>query len=272
MVKSRSLGCHLVLILISLVAILPVIFMLSNSFKTLQESYHSMLQIVPLHPTWGNYQTLSHQVNLLGLIWNTFFMATLVTFGKIFSSLLAASAFQYYSFRWKKIIYFVFMATIFVPFTTVMIPNYLVIAKLNLLNTVIGVVLPQLCDATGIMLFIKAMEKIPVSLLEAAAIDDIPRWRVFINLLIPLLRPNIISVGAMFFINSWNEYVWPTLILKDKSSFTLPLALQNYVSSEGGTNFPLAMALSSIMIILPLFIYILFQRFILNSISSAGLK
>ncbi|MCP0887834.1 carbohydrate ABC transporter permease [Ligilactobacillus sp. WILCCON 0076] len=272
MSKSKTLGWHLFLIVICLIAVLPVVFMLSNSFKTLRESYHSILQLIPLHPTLSNYKTLMQEVNLFGLIWNTFFMATLVTFGKIFSSMLAASAFQYYDFRWKKTLYFIFVATIFVPFTTIMIPNYLVIAKLNLLNTVVGVVLPQLCDATGIMLFTKALEKIPASLLEVAAIDGIPRWRIFVNLLIPMLRPNIISIGAMFFINSWNEYVWPTLILKDKNSFTLPLALQNYISSEGGTNFPLAMALSSIMIVVPLVIYILFQRFILNSISSTGLK
>jgi len=93
------------------------------------------------------------------------------------------------------------------------------------------------------------------------------------DVIIPIIRPSIISIGAIFFINSWNEYVWPTLILKDKNSFTLPLALQNYISNEGGTNFPLlAMALSTITIMVPLLIYLVFQRYILNSISSSGLK
>jgi ABC-type sugar transport system, permease component len=116
------------------------------------------------------------------------------------------------------------------------------------------------------------MEKIPNTLIDAAKIDDIPNRKIFFNIVIPILKPSIVSVGAIFFINSWNEYVWPTLILKDKASFTLPLALQNYISSEGGTNFPLAMALSTIMVILPLIIYLIFQKYILNSISNSGLK
>ncbi|MEX0379930.1 carbohydrate ABC transporter permease [Leuconostoc sp. MS02] len=265
-------GWHFVLIILSLILILPVVFMISNSFKTLQDSYHSMLQIFPQHGTFINYQTLSKQVHLIQLIWNTFFMASIVTIGKIVTGLLSAYAFKYFSFTGKKWLYLFFVSTIFVPFTVVMIPNYLVISKMNLLNTAFGVALPQLADATGIMLFLNAMNKIPSSLTEALRIDRVPSHKILTNIIIPVIRPSIISIGAIFFINSWNEYVWPTLILKDKSSFTLPLALQNYISSEGGTNFPLAMALSTIIIIVPLLIYLVFQRYILNSISNSGLK
>lgn len=270
--EKRNWGWHILLILIILAIMLPVVFMISNSFKTLQESYHSILQLIPSQPTLGNYLTLNKQINLLRMVANTFLMAMIVTLGKVGTGLLAAYAFQNFHFKGKRLIYFIFVATIFVPFTTVMIPKYLLIAKMNLLNNVIGVALPQMCDATGIMLFIKAMEKIPSSLTESAKVDGIPSRRIFMNIIIPLLKPSIISVGAIFFINSWNEYVWPTLVLKDKSSFTLPLALQNYISSEGGTNFPLAMALAVIMIVPPLLIYMVFQKYILNSISSSGLK
>ncbi|KRK42002.1 ABC transporter integral membrane protein [Companilactobacillus crustorum] len=253
-------------------AVVPILFMISNSFKTLRDSYTTMLNLIPIHPTVNNYLLLNKQINLLGLTWNTFFMATIVTIGKLLTGLLTAYAFRSYQFKGKIIIYLLFVATIFVPFTIVMIPNYLVISKLGLLNNILGVALPQLCDATGIMIFLKTMEKIPNTLIDAAKIDDIPNRKIFFNIVIPILKPSIVSVGAIFFINSWNEYVWPTLILKDKASFTLPLALQNYISSEGGTNFPLAMALSTIMVILPLIIYLIFQKYILNSISNSGLK
>jgi sn-glycerol 3-phosphate transport system permease protein len=270
--EKRSWSWHVLLILIILAIMLPVLFMISNSFKTLQDSYHSILQLIPSRPTLSNYLTLNRQINLARMVLNTFLMAMIVTLGKVFTGLLAAYAFQNFHFRGKRLIYFIFVATIFVPFTTVMIPNYLVIAKMNLLNNVLGVALPQMCDATGIMLFLKAMEKIPASLTESAKVDGIPNRKIFMNVIIPLLKPSIISVGAIFFINSWNEYVWPTLILKDKSSFTLPLALQNYISSEDGTSFPLAMALAVIMIVPPLLICMVFQKYILNSISSSGLK
>ncbi|MQS75374.1 carbohydrate ABC transporter permease [Lactobacillus halodurans] len=272
MIKKKINLWHILLFLIVLAAILPILFMLSNSFKTLKDSYATMLSLIPLHPTLKNFSMLNQQVNLIGLTWNTFFMATLVTVGKLLTGLLTAYAFRSYQFKGKMFIYLLFVATIFVPFTIVMIPNYLVISKLNLLNNVVGVALPQLCDATGIMIFLKTMEKIPNSLIDAAKVDSIPNRKIFFNIVIPILKPSIVSVGAIFFINSWNEYVWPTLILKDKSSFTLPLALQNYISSEGGTNFPLAMALSTIMVILPLVIYLIFQKYILNSISNSGFE
>ncbi|MFC6176181.1 carbohydrate ABC transporter permease [Companilactobacillus huachuanensis] len=272
MLKKKLNLWHVLLIIIILGAIFPILFMVSNSFKTLRDSYGTMLNLIPLHPTFENYSLLNKQVNLLGLTWNTFLMATMVTVGKLLTGLLTAYAFRSYQFKGKMLIYLIFVSTIFVPFTIVMIPNYLVISKLNLLNNIIGVALPQLCDATGIMIFLKTMEKIPNSLIDAAKIDNIPNRKIFFNIVVPILKPSIVSVGAIFFINSWNEYVWPTLILKDKSSFTLPLALQNYISSEGGTNFPLAMALSTIMVVLPLIIYLIFQKYILNSISNSGLK
>ena len=272
MFKKKINLWHLLLILIVVSSLLPILFMISNSFKTLRDSYSTMLNLIPLHPTLENYALLNKQINLLGLTGNTFLMASIVTIGKLATGLLTAYAFRNYEFKGKMWIYLVFVATIFVPFTIVMIPNYLVISKLNLMNNVLGVALPQLCDATGIMIFLKTMEKIPSSLIDAARVDNIPNRKIFLNIIIPILKPSIVSVGAIFFINSWNEYVWPTLILKDKTSFTLPLALQNYISSEGGTNFPLAMALSTIMVILPLIIYLVFQKYILNSISNSGLK
>lgn len=271
MLKKINLW-HVLLIIVVLGAIVPILFMISNSFKTLRDSYTTMLNLIPIHPTVNNYLLLNKQINLLGLTWNTFFMATIVTIGKLLTGLLTAYAFRSYQFKGKMLVYLLFVATIFVPFTIVMIPNYLVISKLGLLNNILGVALPQLCDATGIMIFLKTMEKIPNTLIDAAKIDDISNRKIFFNIVIPILKPSIVSVGAIFFINSWNEYVWPTLILKDKASFTLPLALQNYISSEGGTNFPLAMALSTIMVILPLIIYLIFQKYILNSISNSGLK
>lgn len=272
MLKKKLNLWHLLLLVIILGSIFPILFMVSNSFKTLRDSYGTMLNLIPLRPTFENYLLLNKQVNLLGLTWNTFLMATMVTVGKLLTGLLTAYAFRSYQFKGKMLIYLIFVSTIFVPFTIVMIPNYLVISKLSLLNNIVGVALPQLCDATGIMIFLKTMEKIPNSLIDAAKIDNIPNRKIFFNIVVPILKPSIVSVGAIFFINSWNEYVWPTLILKDKSSFTLPLALQNYISSEGGTNFPLAMALSTIMVILPLIIYLIFQKYIPNSISNSGLK
>ena len=90
--------------------------------------------------------------------------------------------------------------------------------------------------------------------------------------MIPLVRPSIISTGIIFFINSWSEYVWPVLILKSKENYTLSLALQMYISAEGGTEFTIAMAVSVLTMLIPLVLYIIFQRYIINTFAASGLK
>ncbi len=92
------------------------------------------------------------------------------------------------------------------------------------------------------------------------------------SIVLPLIRPAVVSTGIMFFINSWNEYVWPVLILKDKVNYTLPLALQLFISSEGGTDFTIAMAVSVITMIIPLVLYLIFQRYIISTFTSSGVK
>ena len=102
--------------------------------------------------------------------------------------------------------------------------------------------------------------------------EDIGNLKIMKDIVIPLVRPSIISTGIIFFINSWNEYVWPVLILKSKENYTLSLALQMYISSEGGTEFTIAMAVSVMTMMIPLALYIVFQRYIINTFAMSGIK
>ena len=102
--------------------------------------------------------------------------------------------------------------------------------------------------------------------------ENIRHMKIMRDIVIPLVRPSIISIGIIFFINSWNEYVWPVLILKSKENYTLSLALQMYISAEGGTEFTIAMAVSVLTMLIPLALYIIFQRYIINTFAASGLK
>ena len=102
--------------------------------------------------------------------------------------------------------------------------------------------------------------------------DHVGNLKIMTDIVIPLVRPAMISTGIIFFINSWNEYVWPVLILKSKENYTLSLALQMYISSEGGTEFTVAMAVSVITMLVPLVLYIIFQRYIINTFAMSGIK
>jgi sn-glycerol 3-phosphate transport system permease protein len=261
-----------VFIVVVIIWLTPILFALGTSFRTLQDVYNNVLAIFPTSPTFENYSQLYEQLPLFKIILNNFTIATTVTILKLVTSFLAAYAFVYFSFKGKKPLYFLLITTIFIPFTVTMVPNYLMLSKVGLTDNTLGVILPQIADAAGIFLLTQVMRSIPYSLIESAKLDEIGHFRIMKDIVSPLIRPQITSVGIWFFVNSWNEFVWPSLILKSKESYTLPLALQMFISSEGGTNFAVAMAVSVITMSIPLLLYLIFQKYIIGTFTSSGIK
>ena len=270
--KDRQIVWHLFLVVVVFLLLMPIVFAISNSFKTMQEAFNTVFQVIPLHPTLENYRHVFDKLPFVKITLNTFLIASTVTIFKTITGLLAAYAFVYFRFKGKGFLYFIMLSTLFIPFTVTMIPNYLLISKIGLRDRIWGVALPQLADVLGIFLLRQAMRGIPLALIEAARMENIRHMKIMRDIVIPLVRPSIISTGIIFFINSWNEYVWPVLILKSKENYTLSLALQMYISAEGGTDFTIAMAVSVLTMLIPLVLYIIFQRYIINTFAASGLK
>ena len=270
--KDRQIGWHLFLVVVVFLLLMPIVFAISNSFKTMQEAFNTVFQVIPLHPTLENYRHVFDKLPFVKITLNTFLIASTVTIFKTITGLLAAYAFVYFRFKGKGFLYFIMLSTLFIPFTVTMIPNYLLISKIGLRDRIWGVALPQLADVLGIFLLRQAMRGIPLALIEAARMENIRHMKIMRDIVIPLVSPSIISTGIIFFINSWNEYVWPVLILKSKENYTLSLALQMYISAEGGTEFTIAMAVSVLTMLIPLVLYIIFQRYIINAFAESGVK
>ena len=201
--------------------LVPIVFALSNSFKTLQDAFNTIFEIIPSHPTLENYRHVFEKLPFVQITLNTFLIAASVTIFKTITSLFAAYSFVYFDYKGKQFFYFIMLSTMFIPFTVTMIPNYLMISKLGLRDCIWGVALPQFADVLGIFLL---------------------------------------------------RHVWPVLILKSKENYTLSLALQMYISAEGGTEFTIAMAVSVITMIIPLALYLIFQRYIINTFAASGVK
>lgn len=270
--REMQPGWHLILLCAVFFLLMPIAFALSNSFKTMQDAFNTVFQLIPARPTVENYVHVFSRLPFLRITSNTFLIAATVTLFKTATGLLAAYSFVYFDFKGKGVLYFIMLSTMFIPFTVTMIPNYLMISKIGLSDKIWGVALPQLADVLGIFLLRQSMRGIPKALIEAARMENIKDFKIMKDIVIPLVRPSIISTGIIFFINSWNEYVWPVLILKSKENYTLSLALQMYISSEGGTEFTIAMAVSVMTMIIPLGLYILFQRYIINTFAMSGIK
>ena len=270
-INSSEIKWHLIFIILVLLLIYPLLFSLSTSFKTMNEAFQSS-SLIPAAPTLSAYDRVFTTINFVQILSNTFIIAALVTIFKLATSVFAAYAFVFFRFRGKTVLYFLLISTIFIPFTVTMIPNYITLSRIGFVDSIYGVALPQLADATGIFLLRQYMKGIPMSLMEVAELERASHLTRLRTIVVPLIRPAILSIGIIFFINSWNEYVWPVLILKSKENYTLSLALQMYISAEGGTEFTIAMAVSVLTMLIPLVLYIIFQRYIINTFAASGLK
>jgi len=270
--KVKEAGWHLVILTIILLLVMPLIWMLATAFKTPEQIFASSLNPLPVPATWKNFSYVTQVVPLGRYIFNTFVIATIVTGGKLLTSLLAAYAFTQFSFRGRDILFYLVLMTMFVPFTVTMMPNYLLMSKLGLLNTYTGVVLPQLADALGIFLLRQSIRSVPASLLEAARLDKIGHWRILRKVLLPAIKPSIVALSMLFFINTWNEYFWPFLMINDKHMYTLPLALQMFTNVEGGTNWGAMMAVATLTSLPPLLAYLITQRYVVDTFIHSGLK
>ena len=265
-------GYHLLLLIAVFLMLWPIVFMLSTSLKDLNQVFESTLNPLPFPPTFDNYTNVLENFPLLTYIWNTFYIAIIVTLSKAMTSVLAAFGFVYYDFKYKETIFNGMLLTFFIPITVLIMPNYLLMAKLGLLDTPYGVMLPSLVDGMGVFLMRQTMRGIPKPLLEAAILDGATPWQILRKVVLPLIKPSVLAISILFFINSWNEYFWPLLILQDKSNLTLPLALQMFISAEGGSEWGVAMAVATLTSLPPLVLYGFCQKFIINTFMQAGVK
>lgn len=271
-IKKGTLFTYLLLLLLVAVMLYPILFAVANSFKTQRELYGDVLSLWPKAPTLENYHTIVTRIDYFRVVMNTLTIATIVIVFKIVTSFIVAYAFVFLRFPGKNILYFILISTMFIPFTVTMIPNYITISKLGLTDNIYGVLLPQLSDAMGIFLLRQQMRSVPAALFEVAKLEKTPHWRIMTTLILPIIRPAVISTGIMFFINSWNEYVWPTLILKSKENFTLSLALQQFVGAEGSPDMAISMAMATATMIIPLILFTCCQRYIMSTYASSGIK
>ncbi|MBU9725525.1 carbohydrate ABC transporter permease [Diplocloster modestus] len=270
--KKSAFLAHLLLIILVAVMFYPILFAVANSFKTQKEIYGNVLSLLPKAPTIENYITITTKIPYFRIVANTLFIAVIVMVFKVFTGFIAAYAFVYLNFPGKKLLYFIFISTMFIPFTVTMIPNYITISGMGMLDSVYGVLLPQLSDAMGIFLLRQQMRSIPPAMIEVARLEKTPHRKIMASIVLPVIRPAVVSTAIIFFINSWNEYVWPRLILKSEEVYTLSLALQKFVGAEGSPDMAISMAMATATMIIPLILFACCQKYIMSTFASSGMK
>jgi ABC-type glycerol-3-phosphate transport system permease component len=263
-----SLPAHVLLAVLALVSIYPVYWMFVTAFRPAGDALAT--NPLPGPVSFENFATVWQQIPIGGMLANTFGMALALAAAQLLVAILASYGFARWSFRGKKALYLLFVGSWLVPFQVTMIPNYLLVSQLGLLNSVAGVVLPQLCSAFAVMMLRQHLESFPKELLDAAQMDGRSSWESLWQVVVPNLRPALAALGIMLFISAWNEYLWPSLIMQ-KSNDLIQVGIRAFLGAEGN-NWGAIMAASAIAC-LPIFlIYIFLQRYVVDAFVRSGLK
>ncbi len=266
----RPSAWHLVLLPVAFVMALPLLWMLLTSFSTLEES-RRFPPGLPSGLEWHNYVEAWTQSPFGHWLLNSAIVSvTCVVANLVFCS-LAGYAFARIRFPGSKIAFAAILATLMVPFQVVMIPTLLIVKHLHLVDTLPGLVVPNLVTPFGIYLLRQFFVQLPIELEEAALLDGAGRLRTLRSVLLPLMGPPLSTVAVLTFLSVWNDFLWPLVVISSSDNMTVQLGLATFQSAHF-TNWPVLMA-GTVMSQLPvLVLFIAAQRFFVSSIASSGIK
>ncbi|MBO5949036.1 carbohydrate ABC transporter permease [bacterium] len=230
----KSFSIHSTLIIVSILSIFPFLWLISTAMKGFDENiFQYPPQLIPQNPTFENFVGVWKQVPFMLYILNSFIVAFFTVLLNLILSSLAAYPLARMEFKGKKIAFFSVLATIMIPFQAIMLPVYLIILKLNLVDTqgaiqgFLGMILPFAVSAFGIFLMRQAFLAIPREMEEAALVDGLNIFQIWWKILIPMVRPSLAVLAIFTFIGSWGEFLWPSIVLTRQNLYTLPVGLND---------------------------------------------
>ncbi len=261
------------LIFIGVLILIPLLWMLSTSFKPKSQWFLPEIHWIPKTFTWENYTSILSNDTLPIVRWfaNSLLLSSTITILVLVVDSLAAYAYARMEFRGRRALFALLLATLFLPGIMFLVPNFLTVARLGWLNNYLGVITPALAGVFGVFFMRQFFESLPRELEEAAQIDGATQFQTFTQIALPLAKPALATLGIITFLGAWNDFLWPLLILKDRLLLTLPpglRTLQGAYTSEYGQ----MMAGAAITAIPILLLYILLQRYIVESVQTTGLK
>jgi multiple sugar transport system permease protein len=264
---------YLVLIGLALLFISPLLFMLVTSFKTRSEATAVPPTWIPNEPTGRAYSDILNASDTPVLTWfvNSLIAATANSALVVATAALAAYPLARMDFRGKKIVLATIIATLFVPPVILIIPNYLIVGKLQWLDSLTAVIVPTAASAFGVFFLRQFFLSLPRELEEAALLDGANKWQIFSRVIVPLSKPALVTLAVLAFLTNWNDFLWPVYVLFSPESQTLPPGLST-LQSANNVRYDVIMAGAVIASAPVLLLYVLAQRFIIEGVSRSGLK
>ncbi len=266
----RALG-YLVLVLAAAALLLPMYWMVVSSLKTDNDVFSVPLKWLPDSVVWHNYLDIWHKSGMATWLKNTMVLSVAVTVLQLFTSSFAAYAFARMRFPGRDLLFLAYIGTIAVPWQSYMIPQFMLMARLRLSNTMWSIIALQAFGALGVFLMKQYYESIPEELSEAARIDGLSEYGIYRRIILPLSKPALASLALITFVTTWNDYLGPLIYLRSPSLFTVQLGLRTFIS-QYNAQYALIMT-GSVLSVLPVaVIFLLGQRYFVAGIATTGLK
>ena len=266
-------GAYAVLIAGLVATLLPFFYILVSSLKTDAELRKTPPDFFPQAPTFKHYTTIltDEKIPIERNVMNSVIVSVARVFITLFTSSFAGYIFAKYHFRGKNLAFGVILIQIMIPFQVIMIPNYLLIVKFGLIDSLWALIIPSMVDAYGIFLMKQFIEAMPAELMDAARIDGASEFGIYSRIVLPQMGPALASLGIFTFMATWNDYLWPLIVLTSPEKRTIPLLLV-WFQTQHTSNQGLVLA-ASILTLLPIFfVYIFLQRWIVDQATHSAFK
>lgn len=269
---ARDWGINVILILVAVVMLAPFWWVIVTSFLSYDDAFSLPPKWLPSSITFENYREVFKLVPFGRMVFNSFKISTIITVGAVTTSTLAAYAFARLRFPGSNIIFIIFLAALMVPGQVTVIPIFVMLRKMHLLNTHEAVYLPALINVFGIFLLRQFFLSIPRELEDSAKLDGAGHLRILVQIIMPLAAPAIAALSIFIFQASWNDFFWPNILLFSQEKMTLPVGLVALQGAYGGG--PVVYLFAGLaMLAFPLLVLFVFtQRTLTESIAMTGIK
>lgn len=262
---------YVFLIVIAFLVLYPVLYAFIASLMTAEEAGRYPPPLIPESFYMGNFITALELAPIPRFLLNSFIMASAVTIGQLITCSMAAYAFAFMRFRGKVILFAACLSTMMIPWEVTMIPNYLTIKSLNWMDSFPGLIVPFLASAFGVFLLRQMFMQLPAELFEAARIDGCGHARIFVQLVLPLARPALATLGVYAFLNTWNSYLWPLLVTNGKQMRTVQIGI-TMLQWEESMSWNLVLAGVSLVLLPSLLLLAFGLRQLVRGITAGAVK
>lgn len=269
--RAESTATYALLILTAAAVLFPFVWLALTSVKTLPETFANPPQLFPERFIWENFSVAWQRAKFTRVLFNTMWTVSATTALSVFLNSLAGFAFAMYTFRGQTAVFALVLATLMVPFQVVLVPLFLLMQDLQLVNTYTGLILPRAADAFGVFMVRQYLQSLPRELVEAARIDGAGEFRIYWQVIMPLARPALAVLAITTFVWRWNDLLWPLIITTAPEMKTVQLALATF-QGEYYVEWNYLLALTLISLLPMAAVFFAFQRHFVKGISLTGLK